>query len=163
MPYEWIEPEVFMEHSGVVVYHVYKDDSPQNGGAREYWFCLEACESMDDGGNTFDVRSLPAYGLSKQLNDTYADLFPGDALKQVIAHEIDAGFFDDWEKDDAQVQTDPVQALATVLAALRYWTANTEEDERHETMPDTFKYKEPLNDDEIEDLCQRLNHGGLNV
>jgi len=59
--------------------------------------------------------------------------------------------------------------LSTILAALRYLSANTEEDERREIMPDTFAEHSPLNDDEINELCIKLNTpgdvyvGGFNV
>ena len=40
MPYGWIDPEVFIEHNGMTVYHVYKDDEISQG-CREFWYtCL---------------------------------------------------------------------------------------------------------------------------
>ena len=58
MPYEWTEPELYLEHpNGVKVWHTYKG----YGGAMGYWFTT--CESDDDveSGSEyiFDVRELP--------------------------------------------------------------------------------------------------------
>ncbi len=61
MPYAWIEPEIFMEHDGVTIYHIYKDDY-LDGVARAYWYGTRPSCS-DDGsgdGGEFDVRDLPA-------------------------------------------------------------------------------------------------------
>lgn len=72
---------------------------------------LRQCLVMNDcGGNTksdFDLRDLPPIPKDKQAH--YDQLYPsGEGLdnifvagrKQVIAHAIDSGYFDGWEKDD---------------------------------------------------------------
>lgn len=56
MPYGWMDPEVFMEHDGVPVYHTYKNDDIEN--QREYWFTLD-CSYSEGCGQDFDVRDLP--------------------------------------------------------------------------------------------------------
>lgn len=56
MPYMWVPPEVFLEHKGVVIYHVYRDDNIDD--PREYWYGYsETCS--DEGDDVFDVRTLP--------------------------------------------------------------------------------------------------------
>jgi hypothetical protein len=49
------------------------------------------------------------------------------------------------------------QELSTVLAALRYWQANTGSMFRDQVMPGMFQDCEPLDDDQIDELAQRLN------
>lgn len=60
MPYEWTEPEVFMEHHDAKVYHTYKG-GPGNEYQLSYWFTTDPVESDEDchGDYTFDVRDLP--------------------------------------------------------------------------------------------------------
>jgi len=59
MPMSWEPPEIFVEHKGVIIFHVYKDDEMQNG-QREYWYTTS--ESGGEGsGFEFDVRELPEY------------------------------------------------------------------------------------------------------
>ncbi len=58
MPYtsEWIPPEVALEHGGVTVYPVYKEDDYAQGPRRfQFSLVMEAGE-LEDG--TFDVRDL---------------------------------------------------------------------------------------------------------
>jgi hypothetical protein len=45
--------------------------------------------------------------------------------------------------------------LATVLAALRYWRANVDECDREDY--DWFANDKPLDDEEIDELCERIN------
>lgn len=53
------------------------------------------------------------------------------------------------------------QELATVLAALRFWQSGTIEENRCD-----FEHFDsnttPLDDDEIDDLCERINCGDAN-
>ena len=62
MPYKtvWVEPEVFLEHEGVTVYHTYKDDDFEQG-ARWYWFTLQEVGGEDEGA--FDIRGLDTDNL----------------------------------------------------------------------------------------------------
>ena len=50
MPYlsGYIPAEIFMEYHGVTIYHVYKDDDPDQG-RRELWFDTKE-DSRDDEG-----------------------------------------------------------------------------------------------------------------
>jgi len=69
MPYssEYVTPEVFVKHRGVVVYHTYKNDDLQ-AGARTYGYTVNDecgedsdCGECDDKPHTFDVRDMPCY------------------------------------------------------------------------------------------------------
>jgi len=80
MPYRWVPASVFLEHRGVTVYHVYKDDDVEQG-ARQYWFGVrEDCSDSDDA---FDVRSLP--------NPSGHDLCTDAGRGATIREAIDAG------------------------------------------------------------------------
>lgn len=61
MPLEYVGPEVFVEHGGVTVYHLYKNDFVDQG-RRGYWFatCENGSDNAPHGGphGEFDVRSL---------------------------------------------------------------------------------------------------------
>lgn len=88
MPYDWVDPPIFLTHNDVVVYHIHKNDHFQDG-IREYWFALQACEALDEGEHTFDVRELPTW--KPRL---------GDSKERAIKDAIDSGYFDAWEKDE---------------------------------------------------------------
>ncbi len=49
------------------------------------------------------------------------------------------------------------QELATVLAALRYWQGGTFIEDRKIEMPEHFEEVNPLNDEEIDYLCMKIN------
>ena len=70
MPYIWTEPELFVEHQGVSVYHVYKDGY-WDCGCRVYWYTTDITEQAEP----FDIRDLPSF---RQDGDHYA------ILKQAI-------------------------------------------------------------------------------
>ena len=57
MPYstEWIDPEVFIEHEGVSIYHTCKNCDLRNGPF-SYWFTTNDDDSDED--YYFDVRDL---------------------------------------------------------------------------------------------------------
>lgn len=56
MPYVWTEPELALEHRGVSVYHVYRNEF-MDSGRREYWYTTDVTENQ--GG--FDIRDLDCY------------------------------------------------------------------------------------------------------
>jgi len=91
MPYEWTEPELLMVHRGVPVYRTYSG-GPGNETPNDYWYTLQACASDNDETEQFDVRTLP------QLPEGEAAKYDNEH-KARIAHAIDTGFFDRWEKD----------------------------------------------------------------
>lgn len=73
MAMEWVPNELALKYQGVSIYHVYKDDD--NGqGVREYWFGLDeyGSDNVTDeysGHVTFDVRDLPSYDSSLNVED----------------------------------------------------------------------------------------------
>lgn len=63
MPYKevWLPPEIFLEHRGVRIYHVYKNDDVGQG-VRHFWYGLSPWCS--DERDSFDVRNIAsALGL----------------------------------------------------------------------------------------------------
>jgi len=106
MPYSqhWIEPEQFLEHKGVRVFHSYEDDDIEQG-PRKYSFILDPLGS--DYDDSFDVRELknwqepprPPY-LSEPGADTPANRAAWDhflneaepnAIRQAIIAAIELG------------------------------------------------------------------------
>ena len=85
--------EVFMEHGGVEIYHIYQDnDFSQN--VRTYWFAVH--EDGDDGAShghdgVFDVRQLPEPPSPPSLDDRPLFIGADDGRR--------AGFtsYDDWK------------------------------------------------------------------
>lgn len=62
MPTTYTDAEVFIEHRGVKIYHVYKNDD-LDSGQRQFWYSLDpdsSDNSCDDYRN-FDIRDLNAY------------------------------------------------------------------------------------------------------
>ena len=100
MPYktEFIMPEVFLEHSGIIVYRIYRNDNIDEG-TRECWFTLDPNCGSDESGHgndgVFDVRRLPACPNGSPE--------PQD----VIRHAIDSGY-DDWTVRFAGAKNRPV-------------------------------------------------------
>lgn len=61
MPLAWVEPEVFMTHGDVTIYHTYKDDLLASG-IRTYWFGTEfSCSETENTDDVFDVRELKTW------------------------------------------------------------------------------------------------------
>ena len=65
MPYEWVDPELLLEHEGVAIYHTYDDQSMVSS----YWYTTDPSDcnykSQEIGGEAqFDVRDLPNLGLA---------------------------------------------------------------------------------------------------
>src|SRR5687767_11600243 len=69
----FVDPELFLEHKGVEVYHIYKNDDVAQG-RREFWYTLSPLCGEDNCsdercGDTcvmqFDVRDLPNYEHGK--------------------------------------------------------------------------------------------------
>lgn len=51
----WIDPEIFLEHNGKVIFHAYKDDD-WDQGRMTFWFTTEGDD--DSGAYHFDAREL---------------------------------------------------------------------------------------------------------
>lgn len=82
MPYQWIDPKLFLEYAGVAVYHCYTEDNQVSA----YWYTTDVADcDLDEWGSheaPFDVRDLPSLGLDVEDRDTHA---------AVIRHAIGAG------------------------------------------------------------------------
>ena len=83
MPYQWIAPDLFLEHQGVAVFHCYDD----GGELSFYWYTTDPTDDNLDsprtGNDQFDVRDLPGHGLD-------ANHWPSHA--EIIRHAIDEGW-----------------------------------------------------------------------
>ena len=77
MPFGWIDPEVFLTHGDVTIYHVYKDDEIAQG-RREYWYTTDLSGGDYEDPCSFDVRDLPSFT-------------PEKSHEQVIIEAIKAG------------------------------------------------------------------------
>lgn len=82
MPYQWIDPKLFLEYAGVAVYHCYTEDNQVSA----YWYTPDVADcDLDYLGSheaPFDVRNLPSLGLDVEDRDTHA---------AIIRHAIGAG------------------------------------------------------------------------
>jgi len=69
MPYQtrWVEPDRFLEHHGVIVFHTYKDDDVDQGTKRFHFTVNTACTLYDDlcdaqeCHHVFDVHDLSTW------------------------------------------------------------------------------------------------------
>ncbi len=90
MPYitEWEPNEIALEHKGVKLYHVYKEDDA-NEGPRTYFFGLTD-DASDEGGPSFDVRDLPNWKHDPTPSNVYG--IDGDAhILAIMREAIDLG------------------------------------------------------------------------
>ena len=53
--------------------------------------------------------------------------------------------------------------IAQLLAALRNWQTDALNEDLADAFAGHFEDQEPLDDDEIDGLCERLNFGGVQV
>jgi hypothetical protein len=92
MPYitTWVEPEVFMVHKGIKVYHVYMNDEIEQGSSR-YWYTTNA-EQRDDAEDSFefDVRRLGTWTADLSKLDYYGDEETKEII-DAIAAALDSG------------------------------------------------------------------------
>jgi hypothetical protein len=93
MPYEWVDPEVFVEHAGVTVYHIYKNDFAGQGTRTYHFGTGIGCSDENPGENgEFDIRNLPgAAGL---------DLDDVEVARAFLMAAIDDGHLTPFEEDD---------------------------------------------------------------
>lgn len=59
MPYIWTEPALVLEHQGVSVYNVYKDDNLER--AYDYQYTTDVTEQS----TPFDIRDLESFRAEK--------------------------------------------------------------------------------------------------
>lgn len=64
MPYqtEWVDPELFLEHEGVKVFHAYKENEADE--ALQYWYAVE--DDDDPDGIQFDVRNFDGWDHDRE-------------------------------------------------------------------------------------------------
>ena len=55
MPMKYVEPEVFLVHKGITVYHTYSDTITNK---KEYWFSTDKMEDDNSEDYIFDVRDV---------------------------------------------------------------------------------------------------------
>jgi hypothetical protein len=99
MPLTHVEPDVFLEHSGVEVYHIYEDYGL--GGPVSYWFTTDPSTSDDFFGHRnrgqFDARLLAARWSETptvtQWDDWWQPRFTTehDAIEALIESAIEEG------------------------------------------------------------------------
>ena len=97
MPYRWVEPEVFVEHNDVMIFHCYRHDMADD--RLEYWY------TTDGDTEEFDVRDLaprvwdalpPERKVTTSLGGTFSKTPPTSASSffwclQVCTLAIDLG------------------------------------------------------------------------
>jgi hypothetical protein len=122
MPYKtvWLEPEVFVEHKGVKVYHVYRNDDVDQG-VRMFWYglsphCLDEWNNIEE--KVFDVRDV-ANALGMHLPNSEDEI--KDVLKAAIDRALrgspaDCGrdFADCWEHRLSE-EADPIGPVVELL------------------------------------------------
>ena len=94
MPYtsEWVEPEVFFEHGGVTVYHVYKHDELSDG-PRGDQFTVDPDEGCyddvhdPDKPRTFRIEDLPPPATGTSLADHPEFIGSDAAAARGIRHD----------------------------------------------------------------------------
>ena len=68
---EWEEPEIFLIHEGVTIYHTYKDNSREQGRLT-YWFTTNENDLVEECH--FDVRDIHIEDDGQQVGQTAAGL-----------------------------------------------------------------------------------------
>jgi hypothetical protein len=97
MPYatDYRPAEVFMEYKNVTIYHVYKDNDPDQG-VREFWFDTQE-DSQDEGG--FDVRDLASELRIPYGTKTLEAVDKNELTKSIIRASIDSGLITASQED----------------------------------------------------------------
>ena len=72
MPYrtEWIEPEVFVEHRGTVVYHAYKDQDVDE----PFGFHYALSDEDAPDGCEFDIRDMNYTGFDLNNREHHKEI-----------------------------------------------------------------------------------------
>lgn len=87
MPYQRIDPDLFVEVDGVAVYHCYDDA----GDLCWYWYTPDAKDDNADwplpDSTQFDVRDLPDLGLNAQDTDTHGQIITAAIHSGLISGE----------------------------------------------------------------------------
>lgn len=118
MPYKevWLPPEVFLEHKGVKVYHVYKNNDADQG-IRHFWYGLSP--QCSDEGNSFDVRDVArALGIPQPNTPEEIAAVVRMAIDHALkGHPEECGeeFASSWENRDEACGPEPVDTIAELL------------------------------------------------
>jgi len=117
MPYEWVDPELFLEHEGVAVYHCYDDGDMVSS----YWYTTDPSDcnyKFPEIGSKaqFDVRDLPDLGLAVDEPTNHA---------LIIEHAIEEGLItgeptrettsDEMERESLVVRIEVIDGVAEVV------------------------------------------------
>ncbi len=86
MPYRYVEPDIFITHSGIDVFYTYRDDS----SPFKYWFTLDM-QDADDSHAGFDAR-----------------LFAGFSQTPTV------GAWEDWWKPRFRTEDEAIEALVKI-------------------------------------------------
>lgn len=106
MPIGWIQPDLFLRHQGVAVYHVYRNDEYEQG-PREYWFTTDKYGGDYNDPCSFDVRELSTFAADK----------PHD---QIICEAIEAGVLPLEERDSDDGSENDATPMMENGAALEF-------------------------------------------
>lgn len=89
MPYDWVNPDKFLKHRGISVYHTYKEDDYCK--RCEYWYTtdINTTESNDDC--VFDVRDLPKTREDENIYETIKNAIEKKLLKLPEGDEYEDG------------------------------------------------------------------------
>lgn len=104
MPYEttYVPAAIFLQHAGVTVFHVYKDDDIEQG-TRTYWFDTNENSSDEEG---FDVRDIKNRLTGPEIQAL--DWETEEGRKAIIRAGIDEGLIergDDGQDDEPAEET----------------------------------------------------------
>lgn len=87
MPTVYVDPEIFVEHNGIVVYHTYKNEDFLN--RYRYWFTTDPGDYAGPS-REFDVRTLPGWD---DAHGDYAVDSDANSRRTIIA-AIEAGLIE---------------------------------------------------------------------
>ena len=109
MPYEWVEPDLFLEYQGVAVYHCYDD----NDIVSSYWYTTASSDDNRDWPQPetaqFDARELPDLGLDANDPANHAAIIRGAIEAGLISGEPAV------EADPLIVKIEVLGGVATVV------------------------------------------------
>ena len=87
MPYQWVDPELFLEYEGVAVYHCYDDGETINA----YWYTTDVTDCDLEYPNSdsaqFDVRELPNLSLDADDPKNHTTIIQTAIIEGLITGE----------------------------------------------------------------------------
>jgi hypothetical protein len=117
----WADPELFLEHGGVQVFHTYQDDN-MNQGRRRYWLTVNTQCGVADSlcedqpcRHVFDVRQLSTW---RPLKEPPHDSGPQDTP------ENRALWTRYWEQEANIIQTAVITAIDRRELSTRGWRSD---------------------------------------